>query len=419
MSRTARDRTADRPKPVTKIELAGHTSKWKGALAVLFLLVGAGLLGYSLTGLLTPETGWQAVEAAQTEDLSCAGDFVLLYPFGVSGVSPRAEQRALTALYGEKCVEGYRLFTADMGYAGVVNPHFLNLRPNEPAEADPALYAAFSLLAGRGDRTLYLAPILETYGGIFSCENDAQAAEFDPYKNDALREHFAKIAAFARDPEKIDLRLLGENRVELFVSEDYLAFAKEQEITRFIDFGAMKNAFLADFIAGALMDAGYTRGTLSSYDGFARNLDAGSTEEYALTLYDREGLTILPAASLRYRGARAFATLRNFPLSAQDACYVYSDGTARGAYLDPADGLPKAAMPALTVTSDALGCAELMLAAQQAYAKDALDEAALAALPEAGAQTAYCAGGKVYVSDPALTLADLYKDGETAYVAAP
>lgn len=382
--------------------------------------MGVVLLSGAFTRLVTPQTGWQTIEANATDETSCAGDFMFLYPLGAGGASASAEARALKALYTQAAVEGWRLFSVEASYAGVHNVSFLNRHPNEPVTLDPALYRAFELIERSGDRTLYLAPILEMYEGIFSCQGDWQAADFDPYASDALRALCGEAVAFARDPAQIDLRLLGDGRAELFVSDEYLAYAGEQEIGRFIDFGFMKNAFLADYLAGALTAGGYASGTLSSFDGYARNLDSAGGTEYALNLYDLSGGVLYPAATLRYEGARSFCSLRDYPLTGQDASrfFAYEDGTVRGPYLDARDGLPKAALHDLTLTSSALSCAELLLAAIPVYVTDAFDEAAALALSDQGANIVYCRGRTLVCTDENVRLTDLYDQDGVRYEAA-
>lgn len=415
MGRTARDRNRGRPKPVQKIELAANPSIWKGALAVLFLLIGAAALAYALLALLSGESGWQTIEANPGEELTCAQDFVFLYPLGAHGVSASAEARALKALYTDATEAGYRLFTADVAYANAPNVAWLNAHPNEIAEVDPALCAAFERIAQSGDRTLYLGPVLEAYESLFSCADDAMTGDFDPYVNDDLRALYGEIAAYARDPAQIDLRLLGGNQVELFVSDAYLAFAEEQGLERLIDFGFMKNAFVTDYLADTLTAGGYAAGTLSSFDGFARNLDAVGGAEYALNLYDR-GLSV---AALRYDGARAFCSLRDYPLLSQDDTrfYVYRDGTVRSAYLSVQDGLPHAALRDLTLTSKELSCAQLLLAAIPVYVRDTLDAQALQDLAAGGVHTVYCQGNTLVCTDDAVRLTDVYDDGSVRYTA--
>lgn len=74
----------------------------------------------------------------------------------------------------------------------------------------------------------------------------------------------------------MNVELLGGNQVKLSVSDDYLAFAEKNFISDFIDFSWMKNAFITDYVADVMIDNGYTLGSLTSYDGFTRNLDQTS-----------------------------------------------------------------------------------------------------------------------------------------------
>ena len=65
------------------------------------------------------------------------------------------------------------------------------------------------------------------YDEIFFCEDDSQLVHYDPRMNEEVAAEYAKIAAFANNPEMVDVKLLGENRIQLYVSEEYLAYAKE------------------------------------------------------------------------------------------------------------------------------------------------------------------------------------------------
>ena len=72
----------------------------------------------------------------------------------------------------------------------------------------------------------------------------------------------------------LTLELLGGNQVKLNVADAYLQFAKANEITEFINFYWLKNAFIVDYMAEELEAAGFTGGIISSFDGFQRNLGA-------------------------------------------------------------------------------------------------------------------------------------------------
>ena len=404
---------------VKRVELPSAPSRARWAAVILLMLFGIGALVYGFVSLLSANPGFSEITANTTDGPNVSGDFVFLYNLGASGVSAPTENRRLTALYTDAAEKAYRLFTNDIGYQGVHNVYYLNRHVGEEIEVDEALYRAFEQIERSGDRTLYLAPVYEAYDGLFSCADDAQAAAFDPYQNETLRAYFAEVAAFARDPEAVTLELLGENRVCLRVSPAYQAFAEAEEIVSFIDFAWMRNAFVADYLAEVLIENGYRLGTLSSYDGFSRNLDDASGAEYAFNLYSRQGDTVYPAAIMRYSGARSIVSLRGYPLNSLDFqhYYTFADGQIRTAYVDVRDGLCRNAVSELVATSETLGCAEALLTLIPLYIAEDFDESALAALAPDGLYAVYAQGTQLRYTDPALVLTDLYS-GEDAQFSA-
>ncbi len=378
---------------------------------LVFLAIGAAAFVYGFMQLLSSDEGWQQIQVSSGAGLSCGDDFVLLYDLGRSGAGVSAEKRGLTAVYTEAAVKAYQLFDNLGSYEDVHNVWYLNRHPNETVDVDPALYAALKQVQRSGDRSLYLGPVYEAYDGMFTCDGDWQAEEYDPRQNEPLGEYFARCAAFARDPASVAVELLEGGQVRLNVSEEYLAFAREEEIGSFIDFNWMKNAFIADYLAQALAEKGYTHGALSSYDGFVRNLCAGE-ETFQFNIYDRG----IPAAALTYTGPMSIVYLRSYPMSAEDAqrFYAYENGQIRSAYVDPADGLCRTAWDDLAVCGPEESCAGLLLALSPLYVAERPDTGALTALAERGICSIRCEDGKVLCTDPDLTLTPA-EGYETAY----
>ena len=239
----------------------------------------------------------------------------------------------------------------------------------------------------------------------------------------------------------MNLELLGEGRVRLFVSREYLAYAQENGIDSFIDFYWMKNAFVADYLAESLIEAGYTRGSISSYDGFVRNLD-GRDVSYSFNLYDRVApgeaasreetgdeagqgqgpdgagtdAQILRLATLQYKGPASLVYLRDYPVTSMDQRYYrMADGQMRTAYIDPRDGLCHSSLGSLVSYSysSTLGCADVLLSVLPVYMADAFDPEAAEALAEGGESadsragaiySVYRQGSVIRVNDPQAQL---------------
>lgn len=387
MGRTARDKRPNLP-PVERIELNEEHISRRGILAAALLLLGVGLLVYAFFQFLNPDTEWTSITASTAVGASSAEDFVLLYRPGGGGASPTVERKGVTALYTDLARRAFQLFHADQPFEGVVNVYDLNRRPNETVEVDPGLYAAFQTVADSGSRALYLGPVYSRYFGVFSCQDDTQLVDFDPRLSEDVAAEYRELCAWANDPEAIGLELLGENEVCLRVSEAYLAYAEREGVENFIDFSWMTNAFVADFIASGLTAQGYTRGALTSCDGFCRNLDSSGTD-YTLPLYSRQGDTVYAAAGLRYTGPRALVTLRDYPMSERDASrfYTLKNGERRTPYVDPADGLCRNTLPELVCYSTSRGCAETLLAMLPVYVAETFDAGALDALKGQGIES--------------------------------
>ena len=382
-------------------------------------MIGAAALAYGFQGLFSPGEDWTSISADSSLGINCSGDFTLLYRLGASGNSASAENRELTAVYTEAAVKAYQLFHTEEHFEDVTNVFDINESPNSVLTVDPVLYDAFSTLERLDSRALYLGPIYDSYENLFFCQDDSQTVYFDPYQDTSIRAEFEEIAAYAASSADVELELLGKNQVCLRVSEDYLAYARQNDISHFIDFFWMKNAFIADYIADRLIEQGYTYGSISSFDGFSRNLDSKSDTVYGFTLFDRIDSVIFSAAEMRYQNARSIVCLRDYPMSSEDSVYWYAfqNKDVRVPYIDPTDGLPKAALENLVAYSETASCAEIALKLLPIYAADQFDPAPLKQLAAEGIHTVWFRETTLLHSESSLLLADLYADENVRFTA--
>lgn len=389
---------------------------WRLLAVILLLAVGAASLSYAFVSLFSSDPGWTEIQS-ESREINVSDDFVLLYDVGRSGSSSTVERKALTTLYTQATAKAWQLFNNDETTDGVPNVRYLNDHPNEIVTVDAALYKAFEQVAASGSRALYLAPIAEVYDNLFLCADDLLTADFDPLLNPALSEFFAEVAAFARDASAIDLELMDDHQVRLNVSEAYLAYAAEEEITDFIDFHWMRNAFIIDYLADELIAHNYTLGTLSSYDGFCRALGSHPGTTYSLNLFDLQAGTVLQAAVMQYEGPQSTVSLRSYPVVNYDSrrFYIRQDGQIRTAYLDPADGLTRTALSGLVAYAADSGCAEILLQVAPVFIAENLDEEALLALAQAGIQTIHAQNRVLRYTDPTLSLTDFYEGADGSY----
>ena len=410
-------RRKDRDENIT-LELTKKHLNVRIVAFIVFAALALTAFGYGLWNLLSTESGWKEIEANSTTELNCASEFVFMYNVGFSGISATAENKAVTLAYTDATLDGYQLFTNDSGYEGVNNIYYINRHPNEEIEVHPALYKAFEMIQKYQDRNIYLAPIYMQYDDIFYASDDSETADYDPYQNAEVAAYYQEVADYANDSEAIDLELLGDNKICLKVSDTYLKYAEENYITSFIDFMWLKNAFVIDFLADTMIEKGYTLGTISSYDGFSRNLDDSGTS-YSFNIYDRVDGSLYGAGIMQYTGAQSIVFMHDYPINSMDEnrYYELKSGEIRTTYLDVEDGKCKSALSGLVSYSDDMGCAEVLLSVIPTYIAEAFEQAELSELKAEGIYSIFCEEQVIYYNDESATLVELYEKDGVSYKA--
>ncbi len=381
------DKTIHIPLPENKLKL-------RTALVIALIVLAVASFAFGVNSLVGTDAGMAEITVLSGE-MNAGDDFTFYYNLGFGGADATDERREVRSLYSQAATDALEIFSSDVEAEGGGNLYYLNSRPNEDVAVDGALYSALEQLEGSGTRYHYLAPLYEQYYAMFNSASDAEAAEYDPRLNDAQAEFFSQIAAFASDSGEIALELLGDNKVRLHVSEEYMRFAEANGVTTFIDLTWMKNAFIADYIAQELIDAGYTHGALISDDGFMRCLDDETGAEYSFTFSHRDGTTITNLSTLQFSGTVSIAYLHDYPLESGNSggYYLYSDGTLRSAFLDTADGLDRSCVPELAAYSFEDGCAGLALRLAPVFISSDLDMNELAELEKDGITVYYTQDG--------------------------
>jgi len=403
MRNSNRGRRTPYVRPVQRVELSEANVKLRLILIVVLLAVAVVAIVIGFSSALKTEPGWQRIEVQSTQ-LNCGEDFVLDYDFTNAGSAASAEFKKLTTLYSAACEDAFRIFSPDVQGNGFANVHDLNLRPNETVTVEPVLYNALTMIQQHQNRSIYLGGIYTEYERIFRAETEVEAASYDPAQNGEQLEYVTQLAAFASDPAMIDVQLLGENQVKLQVSDEYLEFARMYEIENLIDFGWVKNAFIADYLAQVLTDNGYTDGYLASFDGFTRNLDTrGNT--YSVNVFDRCGSDIYLPAVMTYQAPSSLVFLRDYPMGKADVWhyYAFQNGRIASILIDPSDGMNKAAVDSLLSYGNQ-SCAQLLLQIAPVFVADEFSEASLQAMASNGIHSIWCEEQSVVYTDEAVVL---------------
>ncbi len=412
-------RKSKEKKPIL-LEVTSFTDKERRIrilFVIIFAVIGIVALTYAISGLIRHESGWQTIQADQVNTGALDKEILFQYYIGNSGFGVSGELKKVKQMYSELLRQSHQLFNASETFPGVYNLAYLNEHVNEIVKVDQVLYDSFEKLERHQSRALYLAPIYELLEYAFFAEFDMESASYDPITSEDARAFYAEVAAFASDPDSIRLEMLGDFNVRLFVSQEYLDFAKDTGIEKFIDLFWMKNAFIVDYVADHLIEEGITKGNLSSYDGFIRNLDQSETS-YSINVFDRVGQDIYQPARFDYKGRIAMVYLRNYKHYDLDRMHYYTrpDSTVLTSYVSPVDGLPHSALNDFTAYSRNIGCSDILLHVAPLYIAEKLDEQRLKDLPSQGIEYFFCdANRRICYSESNATFSEIVQEEEIAY----
>lgn len=180
----------------------------------------------------------------------------------------------------------------------------------------------------------------------------------------------------------------------------------------------MKNAFIIDAIAEVMEAKGFVKGSISSYDGFMRNLDASHDTEYAFNILDKKGNIVYLAGVMKYDYAIGIVFLRSYPMNSQDwqHYYEFQDGTIQTAYIDTADGYSKSSVDNLVSYAKDSSCAEILLQVIPVFIADDFDVARLTTLAQNKIYSVYCEDRTILYNDVDLHL-DLSNKDKAQYAA--
>ena len=394
--------------PVKHIELDERKLKPRLILTIVFFLIALAAITYGVISMTSTEDGWRTIEVSSELSGTCTSEIAFQYNLGASGVAAGVEYRALSKVYKEAADNATKIFN-NLTYVDTSNLRTLNNNPNAEIEIAPELYSALKLLSDNGRREIFYAPYYDEYNSLFLCTDDIEAYNFDPTRNEDEAQYLADVSKYINDESHVSLTFTGDNKVILNVSDSYLTFAEEYGIRSYIDLYWMKNAFIVDYIADKLVDNGYCFGSLSTFDGYVRNLDSSSGYTYGFNLYDKVDNTVNPAAIMNYSGSIAIVNYRSFPMSDLDVQYYYEDenGKITHKYIG-ADGYPTCSTSSLVMLSRDAGCAEILVKTMKYYLADELDTESIGNLTDI--DCVYFDNGNIFtlVSDENITFDNLY-----------
>ena len=392
------------PKPIQRMELSEKNKSLRLIAAIALFVIGIVGITLGITRALNQDTGWQRVQV-EPQERNCSDQFILQYNFAGSGAQATAVSQKLQTAYSQACVKAYQLFTPDEEIAGVNNVYYINRHPNEEIAVDPVLYAAFEKL--EGTRYLYFGPVYGHYSQIIYNTEEAYVEALDPAVSEEASADISSMTRYAMDPEMIRLELLGDHKVILHVSQEYLSYGENEEISEnFIDFSYMTNAFVIDYLADTLIQQELTNGYLVSADGYTRNLTADM--QFQFNIFDRVDNIVYPAGSLAYKGPISIVYLKDYPTAESDRNYRAKADSFIHLFADPADGMYRTSVENLVSYSYDTGCADVLLKMLPSFVGSEFS------VPQ-GVFSVWCEGDLIVYNDDQVSLEDVLESADMTY----
>lgn len=417
MKRTARDsreRYSNIARPVQKAQLSEKNPRIRMIAVILLAIIGAMLLSYAFVNFLNKEEGWSEITANSSSELSCSEEFVFSYD-----VSGDVDSKQIRSLYTETCIKAYELFSTDAEFDELYNMAYINAHPNEEITVDEVLYNAFEKLKDKNDRAIYLGPVYDYYDNVFFCTDDNQLADYDGSLNEELAMEYRIISEYAADENAIDIKLLGSNRICLYVSDEYERYLEDVGSNVYIDFYWMKNAFITDYISDVFIKNGYTRGFLSSKDGFTKAFSDSvkKADEYVYKMYHLDENIIYAAGEFTYSDALSIVTYRAYGINDFDTLRFYEtkDGRILTKYLSTEVSESKAALSEITFMSHEKSCADVMLSTKTFFIADEFEEAEVNKLKSDEIYSLYFKDKTVFYNDEQIEFSDLYEKNNVKF----
>lgn len=410
MRRGARDNSVKRyPKPVTKVQLEEKNVKLRIILIIIFVIIAGVCIGIGVSSYFGTDAGWTIIEVDYDENNN-ASEFVFAYELGTTDVSPSTEKKMVSNIYTNAIIKAYQLFDEQVEYGDVKNIYYINHHPNEEIKIDKVLYDCFETLNKYHNRIIYFEEIFAQYYNLFTVEADFQASVFDPLKNEEIKNYFLDVIKYVNDEAHIQLLLLGNNTIKLYVSDEYLNYMNENDLSTYLNLQYLKNAFIIDYICSELINEGYTTGYITSYDGYTRNIDTRNNE-YQYNIKNKHDNYIITAASFNYTSNQSIIYLRNYSSNDTDGYlyYEYQDGTRKTRYFDVNDGIDKTVSSNMIALAKDKTCSELLLEILPVYINEVIDLEQIEVLKNNNINTIYIDNKTIYYNG-VLTFKNIYQN---------
>lgn len=379
---------------VKKVELSDKHIVLRIILVVVFLAAGITGIFFGVKSCSEVPGGWTVIKANVKED-NCSTDFVFNYNLGKSSVGTYQEKTLLEKNFSEYSIYTYKIFNPDKTYENTKNVAYLNNHPNEVIEVSTLLYNAIKAIVDNNSSYLFYGPIYNDYDTLLSLNTDDEMKSLDPNYTASQATFFGQIANFVNE-SKVSISVLENNCVRLNLSDDYLAFIKENDITRIIDFYRLRNAFIIDYMAECFIKDGLKNGYMVSKDGYLANFGVEDVSAVFTKFMDNK---VSNVGTYKLTGSASMVMYRSYPYLTTSLYHRYLDGKILSTYINK-DGKYETSTDTLFVYASDKKVSDLAIKSYYLFATKELNLASL----DASIKYGYVVDNKFMTNDDKDTI---------------
>lgn len=368
-------------------------NKRKITVISIFLAVVALLIYLSINSFFYVPVGYRIIK--ESKDTGNSSYISFEYLFKQKTLS-RYEVE-ISDLYTQSLEYAYHLFNNHKNDEKGI--YYLNTNPNKKVQIDENLYITLKTICDNDDRNIFLGPIYYEYNNLFMCNSDVEANHYSPLSNQRILNYFNELLIYINNPENIYLNFYENNNVELIISDSYMSYLEDNDVSCYIDLFLYENACTLDYLDKLLIQKGYDNYILSSNDGYVINRNTISSNNINLfDLIDNEVINVCLANIPNTFNA---VSLYSFPITEQflDKYYVFENGDIINPFVSLDNGLNKTSNNNLILYNHNSSLLELCIQARKAIVQEEFDIGLIE-----NTNYIYSKNNIIYRNDPSINL---------------
>lgn len=293
-----------------------------GFIIAIAVAVIAFTYGCKYSGALDP--GYYEIEIVASEEVpGYAKDFTYVCYFDGSSREISDLQNTYKQLYCSELMNLYACLDDENEYTHYKSIAVINNHPNEEVEVSSLTYEvltdAYQKTSENENYSVFAGPLYSFWEEQMSTVRKSEQIENDPINNIENATYLAKVATYVASKDHVDLKFLGNNKVKLVVSDEYVNYLKENKReASFVSLNILKNSYIIERLSDYLNTNNLDRGIVYTDDGLLsqhKRLDKAQNYAFYTLLKQEDKRYVTNIASITGYLPSSASCFRNFQVN--------------------------------------------------------------------------------------------------------